>query len=402
MQRVFALLGLVCGLGCAATRMPTSRPVADTRDRLVALRTTRNGPLMGQFGDGTVGLFRSWSNGTLTLRVRSTERAKSIIGGCYLRDDGEARCLGDEGQESKLYIGAPDAEEIAFALNGELCVRTRDGIVHCNRPFGVQAEATEKLFASLGRASKLIDGTNCLIDAQHRLRCLAEVRTDKGYTYEPTTLLEDITEAQLVPNGPYAVTGCARTTRGTLMCTGSNRLGEQGVGKRSWHEAWHEVAGLPKVRSFAHHLGLTCAIEDDGASDGSGPVWCFGHGFGPDFGREAAKIPDCPSHVKKVVVPRCPPSGANGDNPCLRAGGSNSDRVVDEIVYETDAQDQCPKHQGERYVPTPTRLTLIARARQLETYLEGARFLRDDGVVVSTFYEKFTDTTPPSVPNDLR
>lgn len=401
-MRLALALTVVVLLGCVAGRL-RALPQSNHDDRVVRLQSGQGGPLVGQYADGTLGLFTAWSNGTMKLVLRTPYRVKQFAtsGGlvCLVAEEGAVHCLESEkGRELESPLPSRTVEEVAFVLDRVLCGRAHEGAVHCSSAYSPSAARAEAVFAKLGPAKRLIDGTHCIIDPSDRLRCSGQQVTAKGVTYEPETMLEHVREAVLYANGPYAVTGCALTTSGQLMCSGSNRHGEQGTGRRSWSEGWHEVKGLPRVRSFFHHPGgATCVIEDEGAADGAGPVWCWGTGFGPDFEREAAKIPDCPRHTKKVTIPPCPPSGANGDNPCLRAGGQTYERVVEQIEFEHDAADQCPEYETDRYVPTPTRVTLVPRARQVRTSLEHAQFLRDDGVVVNTFYGTFTEATPPAV-----
>jgi hypothetical protein len=353
--------------------------LAAPNDRPVALAFGSYGPLFVRFGDDTVGSLRSWSNGRQELRWRSNWRVKDLVADtnrvCVLTVDDDAFCVDGESGRRGEVIHEPGARDVGLGLNKELCVVKADGLVRCN---------AGTLFAKFPPLTRLIDFTACGIDEQARLLCRGDQLKGNYWEDVVTPMIDGVADAQLVPNGP-AVTGCALLTSGEVSCFGTNRFGEQGTGKRSGSEGLHRVEGLPKIRRLAHRTGVTCAIDVDGGT------WCFGAWFGPDYERAAKAVPTCQRVTSKVVIPPCPPSGANGDNPCMRMGGSYSERVVDRVDVVRDPEGQCADGQAEAYVPKPTRITLFSRGRDVVLRNEGAMFLTEEGVIVTTFYGRWTE-----------
>jgi hypothetical protein len=254
--------------------------------------------------------------------------------------------------------------------------------------FQAAVKVAETMFRSFGRVRRLFDHTSCAIDFDDRLLCYDGSK--------PRVVLEGVADASLTPNGPSA-TGCALMRNGTLQCW-AGISGEAGHGERYGGNEPSVVKDLPAIARVSNGTGLTCAIDTRGA------VWCFGAHFGPDFVLRARDQPRCRQETATVRIPACHETGPSGDNPCLRFGGSLQDRVVQEVRVIRSGQCVGP---GEEFVPWPTRVTLLERARDVVvTPTGGVFFLRDDGVLISVDradgYKESTVAPRPNDPRDAR
>jgi hypothetical protein len=358
--------------------------VARPDDRPVALRFPRYGPLFVKFGDGTVGAVSSWSSGRMAMRWRSAFRVRDFDAAtnmvCVLTEEGDVGCIpADPPRPLQPLFRVPTGRFIAIARDGEVCVTTTTGATRCHRPWLPPAPSVaERMFNAYGKLRKIVPGTNCGIDLDGRLVCLAAEREG---AFVPKVVLDDVLDASLVPNGPYEVSGCVVTKRHTVACWGANRNGEVGSGSRSWGAPRTTVPGLTAVAKVSYASGQACALRSDGA------LYCWGTGFGPDYVRAAAKIPRCRTTTTKRTVAPCParPPGAGPDDPCARLrwrarrSGGGDDSIT---VVHRDARDQCIGPGDSPYTPTPTRITIVRSAIDLAARERHAFFLREDGVVV--------------------
>lgn len=364
-------VGLV---SCAAPQIegPRAVPLPDGPDRVVELKFQRYGPLLAKFRDGTVAPLSTRSDGAVLTRWRSAYRVRDFIGRgpyvCVITEEGQVGCTSNEQvRPLETVLVEPDARQISVAPGEEVCVVNGTGEVRCSRNTTrlERQDAAELMYRSLGPVKKLFDHTACALDQQDRVVCAGNPT--------PNVLVEGAVDAALVPNGPSA-SGCALLRDGRLKCWGGSS-GESGTGERSSGWPPQIVKKLPPVTRVASGAGATCAI------DASGAVWCFGVDFGPDFVNVARSMHHCQQEKVRVRIEPCPPSGPNGDNPCLRAGGSSQERFVEETRVIRQGKCVGP---GEEFAPWPTRISIIDRARDVVVSPTGGIFfLREDGVLVT-------------------
>ncbi|MBI5607251.1 MAG: hypothetical protein HY902_00030 [Deltaproteobacteria bacterium] len=382
--------GCAAGVGCGAPLVdgPRAAALPPGPDRAVALRFQRYGPLLVKFGDGTVAPVSTWSDGHLTTRWRSSFAVRDFVGRggqvCVITVDGAVGCApNDRVQPLDVALDEPDARQVIVAPGEELCVLTGAGVVRCTRNTArlERQDAAEQMYQALGPVRRLFDHTACVIDHRDRLVCAGG--------REPEVLATDVVDAALTPNGPSA-TGCALRRDGTLLCWGGYS-GEAGHGERSGGNVAKAVRGLPPIAKVSTGYGATCAIDRDAG------VWCFGAHFGPDFVARPKGLPRCRQEKVLVHIPACPPTGPSGDNPCLRAGGSLRDRDIEQV---REIHDRPCVSGGDEFVPWPTRLRLVPRARDVViSPTGGIFFLRDDGVVVTVDRaDRAREATPPPGP----
>lgn len=396
--------------GCAAApvaprRTPPAVPVPRAADRVVDLRYPPDGRLVVKFGDGTVGAVAAWSGDHLTTLWRSSFRVRDFDSAphhvCVLTEQGEVGCLYDEapGPFAAL-LRVPHARTLAIARNGEVCVTTTSGATRCHvRSTYAEPSVAERIFNAQGKLRKIIPRTWCSIDLGGRLQCLA---AERAGTFVPKVVLEDVLDASLVANGPYAASGCVVTAQHTVQCWGPNRNGEVGIGRRSWTAPRSVVPGLSSITRISYASGQACALGADGA------VHCWGAHFGPDCLSAAARVPRCPTKTETRKIKPCParPPGDLSDDPCRRMRWRSRRRGGETESFTVairDPGEQCIAPGEPPYASSPTRVTVVKSVTGLVARGSQAFFLRRDGVLVGVGTDAaYHEHVISPVPNDPR
>ncbi len=340
-------------------------------------------------------------------------RAIATYGGthetCFAAEDGRVGCVratNTHGMQVEWLSQEPEVRSMAILRTSDnwvLCLVRKDGSPRCDvlasswpvetgekvvfkssTPSVEAVRMAAKLaesFSQMGKLRKVFAEPRCGIDEAGTFKCL----DDRG---NPKVFLENVLEA--TPE-------CALMRDHTVRCWGANQYGQVGVGHRSRSVPDPSpVVGLRDVERIATSGVNACAIRK------GGELFCWGTQFGPDFSLAAAKVPLCMLQDRPPArePDPCPSVPRGGDDLCGRIQYNARVAGSEGPIILRDADGQCAG-PGEDYVPTPTKVTVVDGAVDVEPNHQGLRVVRRDGVIVeiaNTFLREIEVRASPTRP----
>lgn len=110
---------------------------------------------------------------------------------------------------------------------------------------------------------------------------------------EAGPLVDGLTDATAIAAGQRHT--CALRAGGTVVCWGSNAVGQLGAGPIGSTRTPTPVSGLAGVTQISTNTSTTCAVKNDGT------VWCWGQGVSGQLGNNARVNSNVPVQVQGIA-----------------------------------------------------------------------------------------------------
>lgn len=287
---------------------------------------------LGQAGQlGVIGATRARS----PLAVIGSYTAADVTAGdqywCELRVGGKVACTGQNSsgqlgtgglspaQFPQEVVGLPPASKVD-AGRATTCAIAADGLYCWGDSTYGQNGGGELVFDPVPTAQKVPNiptptgvsvGSDhvCALRSDRQVQCWGSTEDGRlgngrqSAITEAGPLVEGLTDATSVAAGQRHT--CALRAAGTVVCWGSNAVGQLGAGPIGSTRTPTPVSGLAGVVQISTNTSTTCAVKNDGT------VWCWGEGVSGQLGNNARVNSNVPVQVQGIAGATAASVGVN-------------------------------------------------------------------------------------------
>jgi alpha-tubulin suppressor-like RCC1 family protein len=204
---------------------------------------------------------------------------------CFVRE-GDVGCLAAQ----KIHLPPFDDAVEIDVTTGALCVRRRDGQVHCWKRSKLRKPSSDPLPPPLAEDAVEMDLQNnrvCILRRTGRRECAGTSQ----FTINPhTDVLADVVDHHW-GWGPFQ---CGRSPTGTVLCKGTNSVGQLGRPQEIGSSAPGAVVGIDDAASLALGHSHGCALRENGR------IACWGLGTQGQLGNDALNAAKTPIPVPGI------------------------------------------------------------------------------------------------------